>query len=61
MGHLGGSVGWASDFNSGHEVTVSEFKTRIRLSGVSSEPALTPLSPLSLSVPLPPSSLSLSK
>ena len=37
-GHLGGSVGQASDFGSGHDLTVCEFKPCIRLSAVSTEP-----------------------
>ena len=41
-----------SDFGSGHDLTVLEFKALIRLSGVSLEPALDPLSPfLPLSAP----------
>ena len=31
MGHLGGSVGWASDFGSGHDLTVCEFEPHIRI------------------------------
>ena len=38
MGCLGGSVGWASDFGSGHDLTIREFKPRIRLCADSSEP-----------------------
>ena len=30
-GHLGGSVGWASDFGSGHDLTVCGFEPHIRL------------------------------
>ena len=30
-GHLDGSVSWASDFGSGHDLTVHEFQPRIRL------------------------------
>ena len=38
MGCLGGSVGWASDFSSGHDLTVREFKSCVRLCADSSEP-----------------------
>ena len=38
MGCLGGSVGCASDFTSGHDLTIREFKPRIRLCADSSEP-----------------------
>ena len=57
----GGPVGWASDFSSGHDLTVSEFEPHIRLTAVSAELASYPLSP---SLSAPPSlvlSLSLSK
>ena len=50
LGHLGGSVGWVSDFGSGHDLTVCEFEPRIRLTAVSMEPASDPLFP-SLSAP----------
>ena len=30
MGRLGGSVGWAADFGSGHDLTVREFEPRRR-------------------------------
>ena len=40
------------DFCSGHDLTVCEFKPHIGLTAISTEPALDPLSPLSL--PLPP-------
>ena len=29
LGRLGGTVGWASDFSSGHDLTVPEFKPRV--------------------------------
>ena len=66
---LGGSVGWTSDFGSGHDLTVREFETRIGLCAHGSEPGACfgfclPLSapPCSHSVSLPPSlPLSLSK
>ena len=49
-GHLSGSVSWASDFGSGHDLMVHEFKLHIGLIAVNTEPALDPLSPsLSLS------------
>ena len=31
QGRLGGSVGWASDFSSGHDLTVCEFKPHVGL------------------------------
>ena len=37
LGHLGGSAGWASDFDSGRDLTVREFKPRIGLTAVSAE------------------------
>ena len=37
-GRLGGSVGWASDFSSGHNLVVHEFKPRIGLWADGSEP-----------------------
>ena len=51
-GHLDGSVGEASNFGSGHHLTIHEFQPHIKLYGVSVEPASDPLSP-SLSVPPP--------
>ena len=50
QGHLGGSVGCVSDFGSGHDLAVHEFKLRIGLPAVSTKPALDSLSP-SLSAP----------
>ena len=38
QGHLGGSVGWASDFGSGHDLEVRGLKPRVRLCADSSEP-----------------------
>ena len=38
LGHLGGSVGWASDFSSGHDFTFHEFEPRVGLCADSSEP-----------------------
>ena len=49
-GHLGGSVGEASDFSSDRDLMVHEFEPRIRLCAASTEPASDPLSP-SLSAP----------
>ena len=45
LGHLGGSVGWAPDFGSGHDLTVCEFEPHIKLCADSMEPALDSLSP----------------
>ena len=66
-GRLAGSVGYESDFSSGDDLAVHEFKPRIGLCADSREPALDPLSlsvSLSLfcSLPLPDClSLSISK
>ena len=38
MGHLGGSVRWASDSSSGHDLTACEFESRVGLCADSSEP-----------------------
>ena len=38
LGCLGGSVGWASDFCSGHDLTACELEPRVRLCADSSEP-----------------------
>ena len=38
LGCLGGSVGWASDFGSGHDLGVHEFEPRVGLCADSSEP-----------------------
>ena len=59
QGRLGGSISHASNFGSGHELVVWEFRPRIRLSAVSIGPTLDPLSPC-LSAP-PPLTLTLSK
>ena len=37
-GHLGGSVGEASDFGSGDDLEVCEFEPHVRLTAVSTEP-----------------------
>ena len=54
-GLLGGSVGSASNFGSGHDLMGHDFKPCIGLADTSLEPAWGPLSP-SLSVPSPPNS-----
>ena len=66
MGHLGGSVCWASDFGSGHDLTVRGFEPRVGLCADSSEPeaCLLRILRLPLNLPLPCScspSLSFSK
>ena len=38
LGRLGGSDGWASDFSSGHDLTVREFRPCVELCADSSEP-----------------------
>ena len=38
LGRLGGSVGWAADFGSGHDLAVREFEPRVGLCADSSEP-----------------------
>ena len=38
MGRLGGSVGEASDFSSGHDLAVREFEPRVGLWADGSEP-----------------------
>lgn len=60
MGCLGGSVGYTSDFGSGHDLRVHEFGPCIRLSTVNIEPASDLLSP-SLSAPSSTTFLSLSQ
>ena len=37
-GSLGGSVGWVTDFGSGHDLTVCEFEPRVGLCADCSEP-----------------------
>ena len=37
-GHLGGSVGWAFNFGSGHDLTVCDFEPRVSLCADRSEP-----------------------
>ena len=48
---LGGSVGGASDFGSGHDLSVRGFEPCIGLHVVSAEPAWDSHSPLSLILP----------
>ena len=48
--HLGGSVGYASNFGSGHNLVVHEFEPHIGLCADSLEPALDSVS---TSLPLP--------
>ena len=38
LGHLGGSVGWAADLGSGHDLTLCEFEPRVGLCADRSEP-----------------------
>ena len=45
LGRLGGSVGWASDFGSGHDLAVRGFEPRVGLCADSSEPASDSVSP----------------
>ena len=59
LGRLGGSVGRASSFGSGHDLTVREFEPGVQLSALSLlsalqslEPALHLCLPLSLPSPL---------
>ena len=61
LGCLHGSVGWASDFSSGHDLTVHEFEPYIGLCADSSEPGASFGFCVSFPLPLPHSfSLSLS-
>ena len=39
-GRLGGSVGWESDFGSGHDLAVREFEPRVGLCADSSGPGV---------------------
>ena len=55
-GHLGGSVGWAADFGSGHDLTVREgceFEPRVGLCADSSEPGACFRFCVALSLTLP--------
>ena len=60
QGRLGGSVGEASDFDSGHDLTARGFESHIGLCADSSEPGACIGFCASLSLPLP-GTLSLSK
>ena len=51
-GCLAGSVGWVSDFSSGHDLEVHEFKPGIRLCADNVEPAWESLSPSFSAPPL---------
>ena len=59
-GRLGGSVGQASDFGSGHDLVVREFKPRIGLCADNSEPGACFRFCVSLSLCLSPHSHSVS-
>ena len=52
-GHVGGSVGEASDFSSGHDLMVCVFKARTGLCADSSEPGACFGFCVSRSLPLP--------
>ena len=52
-GRLGGSVGWASDFGSGHDFTVCGFEPRIGLWADSSEPGACFIQILCLCLSIP--------
>ena len=61
MGRLGGSVGWESDFGSGHDLTIGGFEPRVGLCADSSEPGACFRFCVSLSLwPSPTHALSLS-
>ena len=53
-GRLGGSVGWASDFSSGHDLTVREFEPRVGLCADRSEPGACFRFCVSISLSAPP-------
>ena len=53
-GRLGGSVGWAADFSSGHDLAVREFGPRVGLCADSSEPGACFGFCVSLSLSAPP-------
>ena len=62
MGRPGGSVGWASDFGSGHGPAVREFEPRVGLCADRSEPGACFGFCVSLALcPSPACTLSLSK
>ena len=53
LGRLGGSVGWAADFGSGHDLAVRKFEPHVGLWADSSEPGARFRFCVSLSLPLP--------
>ena len=57
-GRLGGSVSYASDFGSGHDLRVGGFEPRIRLCADSSEPGASSESVSPSLCPFPVSALS---
>ena len=60
-GHLGGSVGYASNFGSGHDLMVCEFEPHVGLCADSSEPGACFRFCVSVSLcPVPTHTLSLS-
>ena len=60
QGSLGGSVGEASDFSSGHDLAVREFEPHVRLCAASSEPGACFRFCVSLSLCASPTRISLS-
>ena len=54
MGHLGGSVGWVSNFSSGHDLMVHEFEPHIGICVLGSVLTSWSLEPASDSVSLSP-------
>ena len=53
LGRLGGSVGWAADFSSGHDLVLRGFEPRVGLCADSSEPGACFGFCVSLSLTLP--------
>ena len=54
MGHLGGSVGYVSDFGLGHDFSIPKYEPHVGLCADSSEPgAYSGFCAPSLSLPLP--------
>ena len=61
MGCLGGSIGYVSNFGSGHDLVVHRFEPHVRLCADSSEPGAYFMDSVSLSLcPSPTRTLSLS-
>ena len=56
VGRLGGSVGWPSNFSSGHDLVVCEFEPHIKLCADCSKPE-APSNSMSLSLSAPPPQL----